>query len=248
MVAHLYFRYGTMSSGKSETIISIAKNYEIQGKYTFIIGYKQEDRVFKEDDINCSLKFQNHQNQDKEYEKDCNCELYKCASYETKYHHKGDTKIFSRNGKSLVVDLAFDNDTDIQKSFYKKQKKLKKNHTATSCILVDEAQFLTTKQVYELARLVDEEHIPVIAYGLKTDFRGVMFEGSYALLSLADKIEEHKNVCWYCQKKAIMQIRLDKNNTPTFSGDQISIGFQYLPVCRKHWMDAYTKWLKMGEN
>ena len=64
------------------------------------------------------------------------------------------------------------------------------------CVFVDEAQFLTKEQVYQLARLVDEQDIPVIAYGLKTDFRGELFPGSYHLLCLADKFEELKSICW----------------------------------------------------
>jgi thymidine kinase len=103
-----------------------------------------------------------------------------------------------------------------------------------NCILLDEAQFLTKGQVAQLSDIVDSLDIPVIAYGLRADFLGVLFEGSYHLLAIADKIEEIKTVCWYCDKKAIMNMRCD-NGHPVFEGEQIQIGGNesYMPVCRK---------------
>lgn len=102
------------------------------------------------------------------------------------------------------------------------------------CILVDEAQFLKKEQVLALCGVVDELNIPVIAYGLRADFLGQLFEGSYHMLALADKIEEVKTVCWYCQRKATMNMRLN-NGVPVFEGAQIMLGGNesYLPVCRK---------------
>jgi thymidine kinase len=103
-----------------------------------------------------------------------------------------------------------------------------------NCILVDEAQFLTMQQVARLLDIVDELNIPVIAYGLRADFLGHLFEGSSHLLALADTIEEIKTVCWYCDKKAIMNMRC-KDGQPIFQGEQIQIGGNesYIPVCRK---------------
>lgn len=103
-----------------------------------------------------------------------------------------------------------------------------------NCILVDEAQFLNEQQVRSLCDIVDELDIPVIAYGLRADFLGKLFEGSYHLLALADKIEEVKTVCWHCQSKATMNMRC-KDGEPVFEGEQIMIGGNesYLPVCRK---------------
>lgn len=102
------------------------------------------------------------------------------------------------------------------------------------CILVDEAQFLKREQVLALCEIVDELNIPVIAYGLRADFRGQLFEGSYHMLALADKIEEVKTVCWHCQRKATMNMRLH-DGVPVFEGAQIMLGGNesYLPVCRK---------------
>lgn len=103
-----------------------------------------------------------------------------------------------------------------------------------NCILVDEAQFLTKGQVAQLITIVDDLNIPVIAYGLRADFMGQLFEGSMALIAAADTIEEIKTVCWYCDKKAIMNMRC-KDGEPIFHGEQIQIGGNesYVPVCRK---------------
>lgn len=104
------------------------------------------------------------------------------------------------------------------------------------CILVDEAQFLTREQVKDLAHIVDIYDIPVICYGLKNDFQNNLFEGTRALLLYADKIEEIKTLCWYCAKKAIMNLRLS-DNKPIYDGEQVQIGGNesYIPVCRKHY-------------
>ncbi|WP_127585504.1 thymidine kinase [Paenibacillus koleovorans] len=110
---------------------------------------------------------------------------------------------------------------------------------APDCILVDEAQFLNKKQVEALCEVVDELGIPVIAYGLRADFRGQLFEGSYHFLALADQIEEVKTVCWHCRRKATMNMRLN-NGIPVFEGAQIMIGGNesYLPVCRQCYSKA----------
>lgn len=106
------------------------------------------------------------------------------------------------------------------------------------CILVDEAQFLTTQQVEQLSRIVDYYGIPVICFGLRTDFQGNLFEGSKALFELADKIEEIKTLCWFCIKKATMNIRY-LDGKPVNEGEQIKIGGNesYKPVCRKHYYE-----------
>lgn len=110
------------------------------------------------------------------------------------------------------------------------------------CILIDEAQFLTHKQVEELTDIVDNYKIPVIAYGLKNDFQNNLFEGSRALLIYADKIEEIKTICWFCNKKATMVLRFD-GDKPTYTGEQIVIGGNesYLPVCRRCYKDPKVR-------
>ncbi|MBF6626223.1 thymidine kinase [Tuanshanicoccus lijuaniae] len=102
------------------------------------------------------------------------------------------------------------------------------------CILIDEAQFLKKAQILQLARVVDELNIPVMAFGLKNDFTNDLFEGSKYLLLYADKIEEIKTICWFCDKKASMNLRM-VNGEPVYEGEQIQIGGNesYLPVCRK---------------
>ncbi|MHC5252223.1 thymidine kinase [Listeria kieliensis] len=104
-----------------------------------------------------------------------------------------------------------------------------------SCVLLDESQFLEKHHVFQLAHIVDELGIPVIAYGLKNDFRNELFEGSKYLLLYADKIEEMKTICWFCAKKATMVLRVDEKGKPVYTGEQILIGGndQYYPVCRK---------------
>ncbi|KRM04488.1 thymidine kinase [Liquorilactobacillus ghanensis DSM 18630] len=111
-----------------------------------------------------------------------------------------------------------------------------------ACILVDEAQFLKKQHVIELARIVDELKIPVMTFGLKNDFRNELFEGSKYLLLYADKIEEMKTICWFCNKKAIMNLRID-NGRPVYSGEQIKIGGNesYYPVCRRHYLHPVLK-------
>ena len=102
------------------------------------------------------------------------------------------------------------------------------------CVLIDEAQFLKKHHVLAFTRVVDELNIPVMAFGLKNDFRNELFEGSQYLLLYADKIEEVKTVCWFCNKKATMNLRII-DGKPNYSGKQIQIGDNqnYLPVCRK---------------
>ncbi|MFD0705149.1 thymidine kinase [Alloscardovia venturai] len=105
------------------------------------------------------------------------------------------------------------------------------------CVLVDEAQFLSRKNVHELARIVDEYGIPVICYGLKNDFANHLFEGTAELLLFADKIEEIKTICYYpqCNHKAIMNARFIDGHQVT-EGEQIMIGdSEYHSVCRRHY-------------
>lgn len=103
------------------------------------------------------------------------------------------------------------------------------------CILVDEVQFLTKEQVLDLVEIVDTQYIPVICYGLKNDFKNDLFEGSKYLLIYADKIEEIKTTCYFCNRKATMVMRIE-DGKPVYEGEQVKINKDdYLPVCRKHW-------------
>ncbi len=102
------------------------------------------------------------------------------------------------------------------------------------CILIDEAQFLNKEHVLQLTHIVDDLNIPVMCFGLKNDFSNELFEGSKYLLLYADKIEEIKTICWFCHRKASMNLRI-ANGKPVYQGEQIQIGGNesYLPVCRK---------------
>lgn len=106
------------------------------------------------------------------------------------------------------------------------------------CVIIDEAQFLSKDQVDQFCDVVDVLSIPVIAYGLRADFRGELFEGSLRLLAMADTIEEIKTVCW-CSKKAIMNARVI-NGRVIKEGEQILIGGNesYIALCRKHWTEG----------
>ena len=184
-MAQLYFKYGTMNSGKSIEILKVAHNYEEQGKPVVIMTSALDNR----DEIGV---------------------------------------VSSRIGmreQAVPIDAAlnvFDYVAKLPEKPY--------------CILIDEAQFLSKKNIYDFARVVDELNVPVMAFGLKNDFQNELFEGSKYLLLLADKIEEIKTICWFCSKKATMVLRT-KDNKPVYEGSQIQIGGNesYLPVGRKHW-------------
>ena len=108
-----------------------------------------------------------------------------------------------------------------------------------ACVLVDEAQFLSKAQVWQCARLADEANIPVLCYGLRTDFRGELFEGSAALLGIADALVELKAVC-HCGRKATMNLRVDEHGHAIAAGEQMEIGGndRYVALCRRHFVQA----------
>ncbi|AMG29691.1 thymidine kinase [Grimontia hollisae] len=110
------------------------------------------------------------------------------------------------------------------------------------CLLIDECQFLTKEQVYQITEVVDKLRIPVLCYGLRTDFRGELFEGSQYLLAWADKLVELKTIC-HCGRKANMVIRTDADGNAIADGDQVVIGGndRYVSVCRVHYKEALGK-------
>ncbi|MDO8954258.1 MAG: thymidine kinase [Gammaproteobacteria bacterium] len=142
----------------------------------------------------------------------------------------GQGKIASRIG--LQEDaISFDSNSDLYA--------IAKDHQSNNplhCILVDEAQFLSRNQVYQITEIVDQLDIPVLAYGLRTDFKGEPFEGSKYLLAWAESLSEIKTIC-HCGRKATQVLRLDEHGSPIIDGAQISIGGndQYVSVCRKHY-------------
>lgn len=186
-MAQLYYKYGTMNSGKTIEILKVAYNYEEQGKPVVIMTSSLDNR-----------------------------DAFGVVSSRIGMRREAmpispETDIFG-----YVANLA-------EKPY---------------CVLVDECQFLTRANVYDLARVVDELDVPVMAFGLKNDFKNDLFEGSQYLLLLADKIEEIKTICQYCSKKATMVLRI-KDGKPVYEGEQVQIGGHesYISVCRKHYFN-----------
>lgn len=186
-MAQLYYKYGTMNSGKTIEILKVAHNYEEQGKPVVIMTSALDTR-------------------------------------------DGFGKVSSRIGMKREA-VVIDDEMDVY-GF------IKDMSPKPYCVLIDEAQFLHRHHVYDLARVVDELGVPVMAFGLKNDFRNELFEGSKHLLLLADKIDEIKTICQYCSKKATMVLRT-QDGKPTYEGEQIQIGGNetYIPVCRKHYFN-----------
>ena len=141
--------------------------------------------------------------------------------------------IASRIGLSSKA-MTFDADTDLKTVILTEHE-----GSTLSCILVDEAQFLTDKQVWQLAKIADDSNIPVMCYGLRTDFQGQLFPGSARLLAVADNLREIRTIC-HCGSKATMVIRTTADGDVIQEGDQIEIGGndKYVSLCRKHWAQA----------
>ncbi|PBN43904.1 thymidine kinase [Sphingobium sp. D43FB] len=143
----------------------------------------------------------------------------------------GQGRIVSRIGLEAQAHL-FEADTDMFAAIAARH-----HDTHLSCVLVDEAQFLSRAQVWALGRVCDELGVPVLCYGLRTDFQGELFEGSAQLLGLADSLSEIKTVC-DCGRKATMNLRVDGEGRPIRRGEQTQIGGndRYVALCRRHFM------------
>jgi thymidine kinase len=114
------------------------------------------------------------------------------------------------------------------------------------CVLVDEAQFLTPDQVWQLARVADRLRVPVMAYGLRTDFQGKLFPGSAELLAIADVLREIRTIC-YCGAKATMVVRKGLDGRVLTEGSQVSIEKSvYVSLCRRHWEEEIGRWPVRG--
>jgi thymidine kinase len=110
------------------------------------------------------------------------------------------------------------------------------------CVFIDEAQFLTDEQVWQLARVADRLKIPVMTFGLRTDFQGKLFPGSMALLAIADELREIRTIC-HCGHKATMVVRQDMQGRVLLAGDQVSIEKSvYVSLCRRHWEEETGRW------
>ncbi|MDB4953302.1 MAG: thymidine kinase [Myxococcales bacterium] len=141
----------------------------------------------------------------------------------------GSTKISSRSGLEAEADVMVDEGDTLDP----------RDFTGLDCVLVDEVQFLAPSVIEDLRRITVDPGVPVICYGLRTDFRTKLFPGAQRLMELADRIEEVKVTCQYCAKKAICNLRF-VNGTPTVVGPQIQLGAEesYAPVCWGHYDEA----------
>ncbi len=147
----------------------------------------------------------------------------------------GSGKVASRIGIEAQAS-PFSSDMDLFEfvSKHHEQDKLQ-------CVLIDEAQFLQEQQVWQLAKVADQLGIPVLCYGLRTDFQGNLFSGSAALLAIADNLREIRTICW-CGSKATMVLRVDADGTVIEHGEQVEIGGneRYVSLCRHHWSQRET--------
>lgn len=197
-MAKLFFRYGSMNSGKTTLLLQAAHNYEEQGMKVLIIKPKVDT--------------------------------------------KGNDKIVSRIGLERKVDHLIEKGESIYKY-------IKNNAEEIRCIFVDEAQFLERKQVDELLQIVIRFNIPVICYGLRTDFRGNGFEGATRLLEISHTIEEMKTIC-KCGRKAMFNGRM-VNGKFTFDGGQVAIDGEnkvtYEALCPNCYYEKLLKYKKMKD-
>lgn len=142
----------------------------------------------------------------------------------------GEGQIASRIGIDAPAD-TFNSKDDLFAKI-----KAQTTNTKIACVFIDEAQFLSKDQVWQLARAVDDLHVPVMCYGLRVDFKGELFPGSAALLALADEMREVRTIC-HCGKRATMVVRQDGNGNVLTGGEQVQIGGNetYVSLCRRHW-------------
>ncbi|MEM9636003.1 MAG: thymidine kinase [Pseudomonadota bacterium] len=145
----------------------------------------------------------------------------------------GDGRIASRIGIGEEAD-TFNAEDDLFMRIAERQKT-----GEIACVFVDEAQFLTEEQVWQLARAVDDLNVPIMCFGLRVDFRGQLFPGSATLLALADEMREVRTIC-HCGKKATMVVRQDDEGRALLDGAQVQIGGNetYVSLCRRHWREA----------
>ncbi|MBT3593102.1 MAG: thymidine kinase [Hellea sp.] len=143
--------------------------------------------------------------------------------------------IVSRIGIKAQAEV-FSTDTNLEAFI-----KLYYNKTKVDCILLDESQFLTPDQVWQLASISDDFGIPVMCYGLRTDFKGNLFPGSATMLAIADDVREIRTLCW-CGRKATMTMRFDAEGKAITDGNQVDVGGneKYISLCRRHWLEKKT--------
>ncbi|MDP1729666.1 MAG: thymidine kinase [Devosia sp.] len=158
----------------------------------------------------------------------------------TLYAEGGTGVISSRLGISAAAELYAEGDDLFDRI------RGQTGESRVDCVLVDEAQFLTAEQVWQLARVCDRLHVPVMCFGLRTDFQGKLFPGSSELLAIADVLREIRTIC-YCGSKATMVVRQGADGGALTDGDQVSIEKSvYVSLCRKHWEEETGRWPVKG--
>lgn len=149
-------------------------------------------------------------------------------------------EIGSVSGGKIISRIGLSADAIIFDKEYKFYKNIKNHKKNISCLFVDEAQFLSRKQVHDLGKVADKLNIPVMCYGIRTDFQGKLFTGSSELLAIADNLKELKTICSMCDRKATMVVRLDDNGDIILKGEKILVGGndRYKTLCRKHFREV----------
>ena len=235
-MSKLFFYYSTMNAGKSTNLLQASYNYQERGFETLLFTFHKDNRSFN--------KGNNEEQNDKLFISSRLGIKEEALGFDSTLDFKllfevvssmiNENKTLSEayqlylqkiNSKDFINEEVIKNILSIIFS---------KINTRFGAIFVDEAQFLTEKQVKDLAWIVDHFNIPVLCYGLRTDFLGNVFEGSKWLLGWSDELIEMKTIC-PTGKKATFVLRLDSNGTPILKGEQVVIGGndKYLSVSRK---------------
>jgi len=232
-MAKLYFRYGTVNSGKSMLLLSVAHNYISQNKKILImkpqIDTRTGDTVYSRNGFNIKADFLINENSD-------------IISFVLKNIEEKINKNIEEN-TNKNIDKNIDKNIEINEKDCEGKKDYQNK---LNCILVDEAQFLSDNNVLQLRFITTYLDIPVITYGLRTTYKGTLFTGSQALFCYADSIEEIKTTCTFCNKKAILNLKVthdktsdESNNKATSSNDKnlVDLGFEdkYKSVCYLHY-------------
>lgn len=201
-MSKLWFRYASMNSGKTSSLLQVAFNYKEQGMETIL-----------------------------------------CKS---SIDSKGGDFVVSRIGLAQEVDLLIPADLNLKEEFSRRVQEARAEQRDISAIIIDEAQFLTRKQVDQLMWVAVNLNVPVLAYGLRTDYRTNSFPGSQRLLEIAHSLEEIKNVC-ACGRKATLNARKDPHGHWVREGNQVAIDGEavtYESLCSKCYMDKVEDFSK----
>jgi thymidine kinase len=203
-IPKLYFRHGAVCSAKTLNLLAVAHSYKMQGKAVVILKASLLSTL---PHLHTNLIV-----------------FYRIISQPALDDRFGHDQVKSRAGLVQKADYLIHEDTNIMA--------LPLKDSTTHCILVDEAQFLSPQQIDQLRLITVAWKVPVICYGLRTDFRTNLFPGSQRLLELADDIEEVKTTCFYCNKKAILNLK-HVNGVADTSGPTVQLGAEekYYPTC-----------------